>query len=587
VQDRRALLAEVMVKAAPLFDPPCPIISPPWPGEDAWFDERLAANQFDNEPLYLAMAGIRAVECGVAAALSINRLKLAKSVALIEEERLGKFAKAHGFTDGGKLLKHIAACITLQNGCELSTLPSMIRAERQALGMAAVFDDEAVADILCDFLPVAAKAEGIQPDLIGESFCLSVIEGGRSRNDTIRHEIVWRCWQRDAAGTVATLIRSACDLAEESSNHPAVKYLQYIFCENNDLERLEEFENACPIDTLSLGDFSANIAAKAIDLLKSAVNTDAATFTPRLAAALNNFACRLNRLKRHKLALAAAEEAVALYRHLSIDQPDVFTPYLATTLNTLSNSFSNLKLYLPARDAAKDALALYRQLAVVQPEIFDDHLASALNNIALIFVQLGRDEEALTASEDAVAILRKMAIAQPHMFISRLATSLNTLSICLEKLRRFQESLTSQLESAEIYDHLCVKSPDAFKPALAGAMGNVAIRLFNLDRYEDAIFAAEDSVSLYRQLSEKNPEIFSPDFARALSGLGDILECVGRNAEAMANDREAVAALAPFNNNKNHIFQEAISICLREYIQRTERMKLDVDKAIIDLFYPE
>ena len=157
VQDRRALLSDVILKAAPLFDPVKSPVVLPQPGTDPWFDHRLSDNKLDNNPLFLTMAGIRAVETGVPTALAMNRLDLAAHMAAIEEARLEKFAKSRGFVDQGKLLKHIVACITLQNGCDPLKLPLLVAAERQALGISAHIDDEAISEALIDFLPLSGK----------------------------------------------------------------------------------------------------------------------------------------------------------------------------------------------------------------------------------------------------------------------------------------------------------------------------------------------------------------------------------------------------------------------------------------------
>ena len=47
------------------------------------------------------------------------------------------------------------------------------------------------------------------------------------------------------------------------------------------------------------------------------------------ATALNNLANRLSALGRREAALAAAEEAVGLYRELAAARPDAFRPDLA------------------------------------------------------------------------------------------------------------------------------------------------------------------------------------------------------------------------------------------------------------------
>jgi hypothetical protein len=63
------------------------------------------------------MAGVHAARHGAPAALALDRVELAGTMAAIETARLVKFARARGFTDDGELLKHLAACVTLQNGC--------------------------------------------------------------------------------------------------------------------------------------------------------------------------------------------------------------------------------------------------------------------------------------------------------------------------------------------------------------------------------------------------------------------------------------------------------------------------------------
>ncbi|MFL5288490.1 MAG: hypothetical protein ACJ8AW_47935 [Rhodopila sp.] len=127
VQDRRVLLAETMRLAAPLLDPPTAVQQPPPPGADTGFDARLADSRIDNEPLYLMMAGVHAARHGAPTALALDRKELAGEMVEIETARLETFARARGFTDDGKLLKHLAACVTLQNGCTTATLTALVK----------------------------------------------------------------------------------------------------------------------------------------------------------------------------------------------------------------------------------------------------------------------------------------------------------------------------------------------------------------------------------------------------------------------------------------------------------------------------
>ncbi len=84
----------------------------------------------------------------------------------------------------------------------------------------------------------------------------------------------------------------------------------------------------------------------------------------------------LSALGRREPALAAAEEAVALYRELAAQRPDAFRPDLARSLNNLGNMLSDLGRREPALAAAEEAVALYRELAAQRPDAFRPDLAA-------------------------------------------------------------------------------------------------------------------------------------------------------------------------------------------------------------------
>lgn len=100
----------------------------------------------------------------------------------------------------------------------------------------------------------------------------------------------------------------------------------------------------------------------------------------KAAASLTNLAIRLRDLGRREQALAAAEEAVQLYRTLAEAHPDAVTPDLAASLNNLASSLSELGRPEQAFVAAEEAADLYRTLAEARPDAFTPNLASSLNN---------------------------------------------------------------------------------------------------------------------------------------------------------------------------------------------------------------
>jgi len=532
-RDRRVLLAEAMRKAAPLFDPPHAPVAPPAPGADAGFDRRLAGPDVA-DPLFLVMAGIRAVECGAPTALAMNKLDLARDLAAIERARLRKFALARGFADRGRLFEHLIACVTLQNGCDPEELVSLVREEQRAMEMAAPFDDESIAHALCDFLTVQGKVETVRPDLIGESFCLPIIHGDQLRNDEKRVAIVLRCWRRDSAGTIETLIRCARDLADGNAAHASVRYLRAVMEATSDLAELRAVAAGLPFQTLALRELAADVEGRIAETVRANADDQAS-----LADALNNLAYRLIELGRLKDALATAEEATALYRQLAAMRPDTFTPYLAGSLNTLTNPLSNLRRFEEALAAAEEATTLYRKLAAERPDAFTVDLAGSLCNLGSCLSNLGRREDALAAGEEAVTLYRQLASSRPDAFAPHLAMSINNLANRLTSLGRHEDAFAAAEEATTLYRTLAAALPDAFTHDLAMALNNLAYRLSSLGRHKDALAAADEAATRYRTLATIRPDVFIPDLAGSLNNLAIRLSEVGRHQDALAAAKEA------------------------------------------------
>ena len=92
---------------------------------------------------------------------------------------------------------------------------------------------------------------------------------------------------------------------------------------------------------------------------------------------MNNPANRLAELGRREDALAATEEAVAIYRELAAARPDTFLPNLARALNNPSNRLAELGRREDALAATEEAVAIYRELAAARPDAFLPDLALA------------------------------------------------------------------------------------------------------------------------------------------------------------------------------------------------------------------
>lgn len=536
--DRRALLGEVMAKAAPLFDPPRPTITPPRLGEDAWFDKRITNDNMDNGPLYLAMAGIRAVECGAPAAISMNKLELASYIARIEERRAERFAVSRGLSNSTKLFNHIIACVTLQNGCDARELLSIIKSERQVMGWPISVDDETLAEILCDFLPSASKVEPVRPDLIGESFCLPIIEGGRIRDEQAQIDIVLRAYQRDSAGTIGTLIRCACDLAEGRTDHYSVNYL----------ESLAKFSNGAaidiawllPEDSLSLSVLSAQIYFHMVKITRD-FGRNLEFYEISLAKWMRQLGSSMRMLGKSQQVLETTVELVDICRELSIDKPDVFPPLLAESLELLSEIQTDLGFTEEALRSVMEAVEIYRGNTLGYKFDLTPYLASSLNTLGTCFGLAGKFSAALAPLAESVTYYRSLVIDEPEEFIPTLANALTDYSSGLGNVGQKEAALEFAKESVNLYRRLSAELPDAFESHLAASLTNLASRLHDMDEYAEATIISGQAIVLWRRLADRLPDAFSPGLACSLNNSSNYLAEVGQGDAALSAVEEAVA----------------------------------------------
>ena len=282
-------------------------------------------------------------------------------------------------------------------------------------------------------------------------------------------------------------------------------------------------------------------AEEAVALYRELARARPDAFTPHLAGSLTTLANMRSYVGRREDALAAAEEAVALRRELARARPDAFTPDLAMSLNNLANRLSDVGRREDALAAAEEAVALRRELARARPDAFTPDLAGALNNLANRLSDVGRREDALAIAEEAVALRRELARARPDAFTPDLAMSLNNLAARLSDVGRREDALAAAEEAVAFRRELARARPDAFTPDLAGSLNNLANSLSDVGRREDSLAAAEEAVALRRELACARPDAFTPDLAMSLNNLANRLSDVGRREDALAAAEEAVA----------------------------------------------
>ena len=208
----------------------------------------------------------------------------------------------------------------------------------------------------------------------------------------------------------------------------------------------------------------------------------------------------LSDLGRREEALAAAQEAVEIYRRLAAERPDAFLPDLAMSLNNLGEQAERPR---PARGGARGRARRRSRSAAAsppqRPDAFLPDLARSLNNLGNVLSDLGRREDALAAAQEAV----------------------------------------------EIYRRLAAERPDAFRPDLAGSLNNLAQLLSDLGRREEALAAAQEAVELCRAPRRRSgPTPSGPIWRRRSTISANMLSDLGRREEALAAARRRSTSIA-------------------------------------------
>ena len=162
-----------------------------------------------------------------------------------------------------------------------------------------------------------------------------------------------------------------------------------------------ELEPLIPEQSVSLGEI-------AVWVTQSLLRTEPAT--PEQARLLNNLGNRLSDLGHREEALAAAKEAVEIYRTLAKDRPDAFLPDLAGSLNNLGGRLSALGHREEELAAAKEAVEIYVVLVRHAPAAFGRNLSISLRGLIEQFEECGRPADAMAIVTRASNLARDLKL---------------------------------------------------------------------------------------------------------------------------------------------------------------------------------
>ncbi|MDV9177163.1 tetratricopeptide repeat protein, partial [Streptomyces sp. W16] len=263
----------------------------------------------------------------------------------------------------------------------------------------------------------------------------------------------------------------------------------------------------------------------------------------RLANAQHNLSAIRAGAGLHDGALAAAREAVRIFRDLDAANSDRFRDALVLALGNLSGAHSELRQPQEAADVAATAVDLARDLVERHGEGYLHLMADVLNNSGAALRRLGRHDEAIAQLTQAVALYRTLAVVSPANQLPALAGALHNLGDCLLDTRQLYKAHDVYDESIDIYRKLADPRPDATEPDLAESLLAQADVLHELGEYEEALTLAEEAAEILRRLAESGGAVLRRKLAKALHLLALIHDDLGRDAEAVDCAASAAAQL--------------------------------------------
>ncbi len=395
---RREVLKQTLEKAARLAGKTPSVLPPPG---DADFHAALDRPLFD-QPLNLMMAALAAGELGLLPALKRERLDLAVSLAERELRRIERFAPDPDNPAQKRVLRHLAACATLERGFTRKELDRAVREELAALQLAWHNGPGDLAERLQQALPGEhLPVAPVEPDFVGEALVLATLaraDGAGSDRWRRLCDAVVRCCRRDPLATPATLLHAFQNFGHEP------QYGEPLLTASDALIRaglaatdpvlLLGLENALPHQTVELRRRAAEITRHLYKRLKEAMQKGRDNLKPEVARLANNLALRLSELGRRAEALGPAQEALKLYRALARANPDAFNPDLAMALVALGSVLAGDERGPQARACFAEGIQLLTPYFLALPEAHQPLMASLVEAYQLLSKALGEAPDA-------------------------------------------------------------------------------------------------------------------------------------------------------------------------------------------------
>ena len=316
-------------------------------------------------------------------------------------------------------------------------------------------------------------------------------------------------------------------------------------------------------DTLGQWDAAFVPASEAVQIyrkLNAGLPAMAGTLRRGLARALSRLGCALEKKMAFPEAVAAHDEAVAIYRALVADAPTTATATAtaaqAAAANTedlleLAALLNNLASCLGASQRFEDALAAMRESIAVAAKVapslrpgfvYVDH-ASTLLNYGLALCRVGRPDEAVVPMAQSIKMLRQFEANEPGAHRARLAEALLTLAATQTQPAQLASCRATVAEAVAMVRDLNQTESAAYRKEFVQNLSTAAAILAEVgDLPAASAMLRDEVVPACRQLYASHPDTFLRPYKMALDLLVNVQARMGR-ADQVAVTRVEAAVL--------------------------------------------
>lgn len=245
----------------------------------------------------------------------------------------------------------------------------------------------------------------------------------------------------------------------------------------------------------------------------------------KLADILFSYACFLDNEKHVNEAISAYEDALKMYRDLSIEEltPNIIID-LWFTLHNLSILLMDSRKYSEAEKMLYESLDLYKTFNNSYSDLGIDlskEAADTLTCLANLHREKAQYENANIEYNDAMKIYERLQETNP-IYHSNIADINNNIGNLMDDLGEFEDAKIRYNSALVVYQELAKSNPNIYLPYIAMVNKNIAITDGHLGYYAKADLGLGESLKVYRLLAKDDPVTYMPEVGSILYSLGSM-----------------------------------------------------------------